>query len=437
MVSEIKILANQNEIVDNKHHNFTLTINKLLSDIEQNSTNKNNPDILMSLANNYRSVGDYLSATINYQKVINLLYANHPKLAIVYNQLGWVQRKLARLEDALLSFEKAININPDFYGARANRSLILLQKGDFINGWREYENRLQDAPELQAGEFFSRWRGLEFDNLKNKKILIFAEQGYGDQIQFLRYAPLLAKHGAEVDILIKPPLIRLAETLPNINYVYSATKEPVSYDYQIELMSLPFMCKSKIENIPAEIPYFFPKANDIVFWAKKLPKNQKLNIGLIWRGAFRANDFDAANMDKRRSISLDNFGFLKNYPNINIISLQTEENEVIIQELDLWHKKSLPKIFMFANEIHDFYDSACLVANLDLIISVDTAGAHLAGALGKPVWILNRYDQCWRWLINRQYSPWYPSAKLFQQNFEGDWASVLAKVEKSISELFI
>lgn len=409
--------------------------------LEKMRAGENNINIFLELGNLLRNIGDYNHSALCYRQILTNINSPHPLLAIIHNQLGWVLRKLNLLEEALEHFEIALSIQPNFYGARANRSLILLQMGRFAEGFAEYEARFLDCPSLSPAQHFPRWQGCENTPLKNKSILILPEQGFGDQIQFLRYAPLLAEQGAKVSILIKPELKRLAQTMPLITEVFSHSQEPVSYDYQIELMSLPYFFKTDENSIPNQTPYFFPKIEDTLRWRNLINHNEnhyakaKINIGLLWRGARREDDDDAYNLDCRRSIPLAKFNFLSKIQNINLISLQINDNEIITQEINDWQRNTANQIRDYSTQIKDFYDSACLVNNLDLVIAVDTAIAHLAGALSKKVILLNRYAGCWRWLTNSQDSPWYPNMQIIHQTTPDSWDEVLAKLNIEVSKL--
>jgi hypothetical protein len=259
--------------------------------------------------------------------------------------------------------------------------------------------------------------------VKGEVILLYAEQGLGDTIQFCRYIKLVEDLGFKIVLDIPASLKLTMKTLRNKFIFIDENKNKI--DYVCSLMSLPNIFKTTINTIPVKIPYLYADENKKSIWKQKIKKNRKINVGLIWSGGFREDMPETWDVNSRRNIELDLLKPISDIPNINLYSVQKgdpAESELKKIKKDDWKKI----IINLTSEIKDFSDTAALIANLDLIISVDTSTAHLAAAMGAETWILNRYDTCWRWLDDgRQDSPWYPSVRLFRQTKPGDWQTVI------------
>ena len=263
-----------------------------------------------------------------------------------------------------------------------------------------------------------------------------SEQGLGDTIQFCRYAKLVKKLGARVVLEVPKPLLDLLNGLDGVDQLIESGKLLPAFDYHCPLMSLPLAFKTHLDSVP-ESPRFKINQQKINFWKNKLGTesnfNKKPRIGLVWNGGFRPNQPEVWGVNQRRNLPLDHLKILKN-TGIEFISLQKgepAESEFRCKISEGWDG---PDIKDYAGELQDFSDTAALVLNLDLVITVDTSTAHLAASLGKPVWLLNRFDTCWRWLLDREDSPWYPSMKIYRQPSHGDWDSVMTKVRHDLIE---
>jgi hypothetical protein len=221
-------------------------------------------------------------------------------------------------------------------------------------------------------------------------------------------------------------------TIEGIEKIYVKGAEPIpTYDYHCSILSLPHIFRTTIDSIPNSVPYLSVDSQKHLAWQAKLGPKTKPRIGIVWAGGFRPNNPELYLVNNRRNIQLQKFSALKDL-NIEIYSLQKGENaEKELREFQDNNRVGI-KIVDYTRDLNNFSDTAALIENLDLVISVDTSTAHLAGALGKPVWILNRYDNCWRWLLNRNDSPWYPSAKLFRQNINRDWDEVIGEVRSEL-----
>jgi hypothetical protein len=384
----------------------------------------------------YADAGDFAQAEAIYRDLL----LNQPDNADLYNKLGWVLRKQARWLDALLAFRAGLQLCPDAAGLCANLSLILLQLGAYEEAWRLYEYRLRDEPALRCPLPFPPWRGQAPAGLR---FLIVGEQGLGDVIQFCRYAPLLAEQGATVDVLVRPELVNLLSSLDGVRGVFSELQTTTdAYDVHSPLMSLPHYCGTTVHTIPSQVPYVHPPPQALSRWQDRVAQacagdNALWRVGLVWAGGHRPLDVQASAIDRRRSLDLADCLPWFDLPGICWFSLQLGPAAAAWGALRTQASPALAaRMHDFTADITDFVDTAALNAQLDLVISVDTAPAHLAGACGRPVWILNRYDQCWRWLHGRTDSPWYPTARLFRQPQPGHWGSVIAAVRAALQGRF-
>jgi Tfp pilus assembly protein PilF len=340
------------------------------------------------------------------------------------------------IDDALLSYRKAIEIEPNNAIAHWGYATTLLQSGRYEKGFSEFEWRIKN-PRLSSlfTEKFNSpaWDGKE--SIESKTILIHSEQGFGDTIQFCRYIKKVIELGAKVLLTVEEPLIKLLSTIEGVESIYVKGSEQIpAYDYHCSILSLPHIFKTKIDSIPNEIPYLSVDSQKRLAWQAKLGPKTKPRIGIVWAGGFRPNNPELHLVNNRRNVQLQKFSALKDL-DIEIYSLQKGENaEKELREFQDNNKAGI-KIVDYTRDLNNFSDTAALIENLDLVISVDTSTAHLAGALGKPVWIINRYDNCWRWLLNRNDSPWYPSAKLFRQSINGHWAEVMEDVRSELIKI--
>jgi tetratricopeptide (TPR) repeat protein len=336
--------------------------------------------------------------------------------------------ELDRFEEALAACALAKGLAPDDAEALCTESAIRLAVGDFEGGWPAYEwrwrrfDRASSRPEIDQ----PLWLG-ETD-LTGKRILLHAEQGLGDTLQFCRYAPLVAQK-AMVVLEVQQPLVRLLGSLGGVARIIGKGDPLPDVDFHCPLMSLPLAFGTRLENIPDEIPYLRPDPARVTAWQQRLAGLPGRHVGLVWAGSPALGGNRGSDLDRRRSITLDHLAGLREVPGIRLVSLQKGPPAV--------QTRSPPAgldVTDWTDELTDFADTAALVAALDLIISVDTAVAHLAGALGKPVWILHRFDACWRWLRGREDSPWYPTARLFRQSTPADWSAPIRALIEALRE---
>ena len=326
---------------------------------------------------------------------------------------------LRRTDAALRSYERALAIDPGDVDASVNAGICRLLQGDLPGGWRLYEARWRRLP---VPDYLPPpWRGDA--PLAGKTILVYAEQGLGDTVQMCRYVALLAAEGADVILRVQPALKTLLSQLPGARLVLADGEALPGFDYHCSLMSLPYAFGTRLATIPAGAPYLQADPARVAAWARRLGAPAGKRIGLAWSGN-RGHDKDQA-----RSIPLIQLRGLLG-ADAQFVSLQPELRA--IDRVVLEHDQ---RIGSHAPQLSDFAETAALVAHMDLVISVDTSVAHLAAALGKPVWILLAYSPDWRWLLGRSDSPWYPTVRLFRQTARGDWHGVVAEVARALAAL--
>jgi tetratricopeptide (TPR) repeat protein len=339
------------------------------------------------------------------------------------NVYAWVNRGnalryLERAEEAIESFDRAIAFAPDLAEAHWNKGLLCLSVGDFARGWAGYEWRWRREGELQPREFTQpQWRG---ETLAWKTILLHAEQGFGDSIQFIRYVPMVAEKSGRIILEIPDGLAPLVVNAANIEGIYRRGDRLPRFDVHCPLMSLPLAFGTTIDTIPASVPYLHAPGKRVRIWRNRLTDLRRPRIGLVWSGKPTHKN------DHNRSIALPRLKPLLSVTGTQFVSLQREYRASDLPALDQLPIRRLDDL------LTDFADTAAVIGELDLVITVDTAVAHLAGAMAKPLWLLVPHIQDWRWLLGRADSPWYPTAKLFRQPQIGDWDGAIAAMTKAL-----
>jgi tetratricopeptide (TPR) repeat protein len=389
------------------------------------SVNARDTDALLNKALILIAVGKFGEAIACYDRVLQIDPADERAYAYKANAL----LNACKLDEAIQCCDALLAFKPEHAEAHFVKASALLCGGNYANGWREYEYRWQlgTMPVVLTGNT-PVWTGEE--DLSNKSILVIAEQGLGDSLEFVRYTSLLAAHNATVHVLAPKPLVSLIASCKGVTAVHTSREQVGHVDYQIAMMSLPLACKTILATVPATCPYLFPQESLVATWATRLASSTGLRIGLVWSGHAHKNQRGVHRAFKMRSCTLDQLTPLLDLAGVDFYSLQLgEEASAQIQ--------GNPRIIDLTSHITDFADTAALMMHLDLIISVDTSVAHLAGALGKPIWLLNRHNTCWRWLLEREDSPWYPSARIFRQPRPGDWASVISEVKNALDDLLV
>lgn len=373
-----------------------------------------------NIANLFREINCFEQAEAEYRRAIQL----QPNYGEAHRNLGMLFKELHRFEEAEASYKEALRLNPGCVRTQANLGFLLLELGRYEEGWVLYESRcdLKVNPLFPfPAVSFPQWKG---ESLAGKSIVIFPEQGFGDEIQFVRYTALLKKRGASrITLVCKEGLKRLFLTLRNVDSVIVPAEGIETHDYWTFLVSLPFHLKTTVESIPSQIPYVGTRPEWIQKWQSYLPKNG-FRVGLVWKGSGEHSN------DANRSLpSLASLAPLWGVPGVSFISLQKGAGE---EEARI-ASSGVPIIY-FGSEVEDFADTAAIVAQLDLVISVDTAVAHLCGALGKRCWVLlPSIGTDWRWLRERTDSPWYPKRmRLFRQTDPNDWNKTIDEVAAAL-----
>jgi hypothetical protein len=342
-----------------------------------------------------------------------------PTEAHALTGLGTTCRVLGRYEEALGHYAEAVAVRPDFADAYMDEAMCRLEAGDFKAGWPLYEWRWQTAQFASAWRNFARplWRGDEA--LDGRTILLWAEQGFGDTLQFIRYASLVAARGARVVVEVPAELARLVAGVDGVSGVVVRGDPLPAFDLQCPLLTLPLASGTTLATIPGGAPYIHGDEAAVATWRARLAPLPGLKVGLAWYGNPRGW------MDRHRSIPIAQLAPLGGVGNVTFVSLQKDPPKR--------DAGAVPLVLQdWTTELHDFADTAALVTALDLVISVDTSVVHLTGACGTPTWLLNRYDTCWRWLRDREDSPWYPRLRQFRQRQPADWADVIARVRAAL-----
>ncbi len=342
-----------------------------------------------------------------------------PRNASLFFNRANVLRQLARVNEAMDSYDQALVYKPDLAEARMERSHCRLAVGDYEEGFREYESRWE-VSQLKPSKLKSSmplWLGKE--NLAGKTILLWAEQGFGDTVQFLRYVPTVAQTAGLTILRVPTVLQALAHSLDCPVSIINFADPLPPHDFNCPLMSLPLAFGTTLESVPANVPYLRPQPDQVEKWRKELGPRARPRIGLVWAGRRREP------VNRTRDMGLEFVRPLTSL-DLEIISLQKE-----IPDQDKKVLESM-QISRLGEKLTDFEDTAALIENLDMVISADTVVAHLAGALGKPVWIMLRKSGEWRWLMERSDSPWYPTARIFRQKTPGDWAGLISDIAQQL-----
>ena len=356
----------------------------------------------------------------NYEEAASTLEASlkiNPNQQDAFYNLALILQSMERDEEALLSFDHAIALNPSYADAYWNKALLKLRLGHYEEGWELYEWRWKTELKEFAPSFLQPlWLGQE--SLAGKTIFLHAEQGLGDTIQFCRYVSMVEALGAKVILAIPESLSKLTSTLKGSFQIITDRKLAIEFDYHCPLMSLPLAFKTTLETIPAGT-YLYADSIKKIQWKERLGVKTKPRIGVVWSGS---REFK---YDRKRSIPFDTFSTLLSSELAEFFDFHSLQREICTE-----YKHSLSRVSVKTHmtDLHDFSETAALISELDLVISVDTAVVHLAGALGKPVWVLLPYDPDFRWLTEREDSPWYPTARLFRQTQAGEWEGVIEAV---------
>ncbi len=385
----------------------------------------NNPGAIANLGNALQLNAQFDEAIVRLRRAVQL----QPDYVPGYNNLGAALWNKGLREEAIAQFRHALSLQPDDSDARLNLAHAdadtrlnlahaLLAKGEYAEGWKHYEARLSLRTFQEGPSDKPRWDG---SDLGGRSILLRTEQGLGDIIQFARFAPLVAARGGRVILQVPPPLVRLLENQCKIDRVISNEELPPEFDVHFPLLSLPGLLGTTLQTLPAK-PYLSSDASEVERWSSRVVDNGgNLKTGLVWAGS------PTNTGDKARSFPLAAMAPLAQAPGIRFFTLQ--KGEAAKQAMNPPAGMALTH---FTEELRDFADTAAFIANLDLVICCDTSVAHLAGAMGKPTWVVLSFVPDWRWLLDRSDSPWYPTIKLFRQPRAGDWQTPMEQVAEQL-----
>lgn len=336
-----------------------------------------------------------------------------------YNR-GFAYAHLNRTAEAIADFDQALDLAADSGAARVNRAMALLRIGRYREGFAELEARFSVEPGTRELRQYRQQRWRKGNAIAGKRILLYAEQGIGDVVQFARFIPQVAAKAAHVTLEVQPAVVRLLKTLPCEVVAFGAQVAP--FNLHSPLVSLGTLLDVQLETIPAQVPYLTAPDDDVARWRSKLAAHGgALKVGLAWSGnPQHKNDYN-------RSVRFEQLAPLLNVPGVMFVSLQKDVRGTDAEAL------RAANILDAGKELGDFADTAALVEALDIVISVDTAVAHVGGALGKPIWVLLPFAPDWRWMLERSDSPWYPSARLFRQASLGDWTAPIEAVRRDLT----
>jgi len=372
--------------------------------------------ILLNFGTLLRDTGKWDAAMEQYEKVLEL----QPNSTDAIISRASLLLELNRPEEAKAGYSQSLNLKPNLPDAKWGKAAAALMLGEYTDGWALYESRFECAQMRRSLLFRNkRWAGGELDG---KRLLIWGEQGFGDVLQFIRYAALCKEKGGYVIALCREPLVRLLKNCPYIDEVVTAATEQ-DFDYQAPIMSLPHIFGTTLHTVPNDVPYLYVSETARQKWAPHFADADGFKLGLVWSGNPRKIDIEAHMMDRQRSMSLALMKPFFDVESCRFYNLQKGEASDQIAANGLQ-----TKLIDLMPGADDFMDTAAIIENLDLVISVDTSVVHLAGGLGKPVWVLSRFGGCWRWLQNAKTSPWYPTAKIFGQPKPGDWQSCIDEI---------
>ena len=373
-------------------------------------------DAYLNMGNALRELNRPDAAAVSFQKAI---VVDHDSFE-AHNNLGNVLMELDRFEGSAISYAKAISLKPDDPGAHKNFGIINLLLGNFEIGWAEYSwRRLEDDPVFKVRAYSQPfWDG---EDLTGKTIFIYPEQGLGDTIQFVRYLPVLQALGGQVVFDAPLPLVRLLEDLDGVNVMVKSGDTIPPFDYHLPLLELPRLFDTTPDTIPAAEAYLSAEQSLEETWAERLGPKEGYRVGLVWAG-------NPSHLnDRNRSITPELFRSLAETPGVSAYSLLVGRDGEAGRVFG-------DTVTDLEEQLTDFAETAAAIANMDLVISVDTAVVHLAGALGAPVWTLLPFNPDWRWMLDRGDSPWYPTMRLFRQEKRRDWQGVLDRVAAELAE---
>lgn len=373
----------------------------------------NDARMLCHMGEALHRLGDYEIAESCLRAAIEL----QPDHAEAHANLAATLRALGRLEELLEHFRRTMMLQPNDPQAQYYESLVLLTQGDYLAAWDKHEARLKFASSGTPPRDFvqPQWSGAE--DIAGKTILLHTEQGFGDTIQFVRYAPLVAARRARVLLELDRFTLAVCSGVPGVAAVIARGEELPPFDLHCPLLSLPRAFRTELASIPADVPYLHPDATSAAAWRERLGERHARRVGIAWSGNPNHPN------DRARSIPFAAFAPLLARSDLEFHVVQQH-----VRPADRETLQSMPHVLDHSRGLTDFAETAALLSQMDLVISADTAVAHLAGALALPTWLLLPFNHDWRWLVGRDDSPWYPTMRLFRQPERGDWRSVIDAV---------
>ena len=377
-------------------------------------------DASYNLGRTYHELNSFDRAITCYQNALKI----KPDYFKACNNLAKAYQDTGELGNAIRWYRRALEIKPDYADAHFNLSTANLLDGNFKAGWQGYEWRFKRPQWKKTYPYrfeVPRWNGATF---AGKRLYVHSEQGLGDILQFVRYLPLVKARGGTVVFETIKPLMKLLRNFSGVDeFVEVSDRAHVApFDYYVPLLSLPGIFQSSLETIPSEVPYLFADEDKVRQWRARLPADG-FKVGLVWAGTVA---------DPKRSLPLAWFTTISQIPELQLLGLQ---KGISAEQVEVEGLPDGMKFTNFGQQFADFSDTAAVLENLDLVISIDTSVAHLAGAMGKPVWLLLPLVPDWRWLLNREDSPWYPSMQLFRQECFGEWDTVIRRMTDKIRQI--
>jgi len=353
-----------------------------------------------------------------------------PDYAETHSNRGNALKELCRFDEALASYDRAVTLRPNLADGHFSAAICRLMLGDFERGWQQHEWRRDTAQLRAVKRNFPQPQWLGTDDLAGKTILLHHEQGFGDSLQFCRYVPKVVERAGCVIFEVPKALHTLMQSLPGPIQIIARGDPLPDFDVHCPLLSLPLAFATRIETIPSQMPYLSAPTDKIEAWRNRLGTHDSLRVGLVWAGDPRKQTPGAHRIDRQRSLTFDQLAPIFQVLDCKFYSLQ-KGGDAVAQ----LHSSALRhRVVDWSEDFHDFSDTAALIDNLDLVIAVDTSVAHVAGALGKPLWLINRYNTCWRWLLDRDDSPWYPSLRQFRQDSTRQWDPVMARIAAALQD---
>ncbi len=386
---------------------------KLALDLQPGS-----PHVLQNIGNAYRSLGQFDESLKYFRQSLDLA----PNDGTLHSQCALGLVFLGRFDEAIASYERSLQLAPEFATGHKNFGLLRMLLGDLSEGWKHYDWRFAADNKLPLKRFEQPlWDG---SGLNGETVLLYGEQGFGDTVQFIRFAKTVKEHGGKCVVMAHSELRRLLSDVEGVEGYFSSREELIPFDLHAPLMSVPGILGTTVDTIPSEKAYLRAEEELVASWRDKLAEYPRPLVGLCWQGSPKKI------RDNLRSIPLKDFAPIAE-TEVQLVSLQKGQGtSEQIAECGFGGR-----ILNFEQELQDFADTASLIENLDVVVTCDTVIAHLAGALGKPTWVLIQRIPDWRWLLDREDSPWYPSVRLFRQEQWGDWASVIGRIRRGLIDM--